>query len=334
MGQVTDKRERKANRDGKPAIAGRTGLSKATLALTALAVAIAVAAAVYYFRGGFDQSARVAGKDKTDPSTAELMAPGPLPDLWIGSANAPYTIVEYASMTCPHCGQFQTQVMPQLKTKYIDTGKARYVLREFPLDGLALAAFMLARCSGDDRYYAMVDALFQTQETWAVPGGDGKERLLKIARQAGISKEQFDKCLGDKELFNKIVQTREIAHEKFQVDSTPTFFVNGKRLSGDHQLKDFDLALGETPAEAPATAKGATTEGTTPPAGGATTEGTAPPSESPKTEGTSPSESPKTEGTSPSESPRTEGTSPLESPRTEGTSPSEGPKTEGTPAGQ
>jgi protein-disulfide isomerase len=219
------------------------------LALGAI-VAVALAAGIYAYRGGFDQpSASVADKDKVDPSVSALMAPGPLPDIVIGSADAPTTIVEYASMTCPHCAQFQTEVFPQLKTKYIDTGKVKYMLREFPLDNLAAAAFMLARCSGDGRYYPMVDAMFSTQESWAVPGADGKERLLQIARQAGMSKEEFDKCLEDQALFKKIVETRSIAHDKFQVDSTPTFFINGKRLKGDHQLKDFQVAFGETPAE-------------------------------------------------------------------------------------
>jgi len=214
-----------------------------------LVLAVAVALGVYYWRGGFGQAGNVAGKDKVDPDVAALMAPGPLPDIIVGPADAPYTIVEYASMTCPHCADFQTEVFPQLKTKYFDTGKARYMLREFPLDNLAAAAFMLARCSGDDRYYPMVDALFETQETWAAPGGDAKEKLLQIARQAGISKEQFDQCLADKDLFGKIVKTREIAHEKFQVDSTPTFFINGKRLKGEHKLEDFQTALGDAPAK-------------------------------------------------------------------------------------
>jgi protein-disulfide isomerase len=213
-------------------------------------VALALAAGIYAYRGGFEQtSARVADKDKTDPDVAALMASGPLPDIVVGSADAPTTIVEYASMTCPHCAQFQTEVFPELKTKYIDSGKVKYMLREFPLDNLAAAAFMLARCAGDDRYYAMVDAMFATQETWAVPGADGKDQLLKIARQAGMSKEEFDKCLADEALFKKIVDTRTMGHDKFQVDSTPTFFINGKRLKGDHQLKDFQTAFGETPAE-------------------------------------------------------------------------------------
>jgi len=224
--------------------------NKTLLMVLGVVAAVIIAAGIYAYRGGFDQGgSRVANKDKVDPDVAALMAPGPLPDIVIGSADAPYTIVEYASMTCPHCAQFTTEVLPELKTKYLDTGKARYILREFPLDNLAAAAFMLARCSGDDRYYPMVDAMFETQETWAVPGADGKERLLQIARQAGMSKEQFDKCLADQDLFKKIVETRTIANDKFQVDSTPTFFVNGKRLKGDHQIETFQVEFGETPAK-------------------------------------------------------------------------------------
>jgi protein-disulfide isomerase len=253
--------------------------NKTLMIAVGVLVALAVAAGVYYWRGGFNQSsAQVADKDKVDPDVAVLLAPGPLPDIVIGSADAPNTIVEYASMTCPHCAQFQTEVFPQLKAKYIDTGKARYMLREFPLDNLAAAAFMLARCSGNDRYYPMVDAMFSTQENWAVPGVDAKDKLLQIARQAGISKDEFDKCLADKELFSKIVQTREIAHDKFQVDSTPTFFINGKRLKGDHQIKDFEVAFGDAPA--PTDADKAKTEGSTPAptdADKAKTEGSTPP---------------------------------------------------------
>ena len=112
-------------------------------------------------------------------------------------------------MTCPHCAQFQNDVLPELKTKYIDTGKARFILREFPLDGLAARASMLARCAGPDRYFPMVEALFETQQNWVVQGAEGMEKLLQIARQAGFSKESFDKCMADKELFNKIVEIRD-----------------------------------------------------------------------------------------------------------------------------
>ena len=109
---------------------------------------------------------------------------------------------------------------------------------------------MLARCAGDDRFYPMLDALFETQETWAVPGEDGKEKLLLIAKQAGFSKDSFDKCLADKELFDKIVEVRKKAHEEYGVDSTPSFFVNGKRLPGV-AFENFEAAI-EGPAETPA----------------------------------------------------------------------------------
>ena len=114
---------------------------------------------------------------KADPQLAALLEAGPLKDVVLGDPNAETVIVEYASMTCPHCAHFYTEVFPKLKEKYIDTGKARFIFREFPLDGLAVAASMLARCAGDDRFYPMVDGLFETQETWAVAGADGKEKL-------------------------------------------------------------------------------------------------------------------------------------------------------------
>ena len=243
------------------------GLSSPWLLIIGAAVAIAVAAGVFAYRGGFNQDEP--GGPKKDPDVAELMAPGPLEDIVMGKPDAPNTIVEYASMTCPHCAQFHKSVLPELKTKYIDTGQVKLILREFPLDGLAVAAFMLARCSGPDRYYPMVGALFETQGTWAVPGEEGKEKLLLIAKQAGFSKERFDQCVGDKELFNKIVAVRQRANDKFGVDSTPTFFVNGKRLTADHQFKNLDAALGGagTPAASANPAEGAAppTEGSAPP---------------------------------------------------------------------
>jgi protein-disulfide isomerase len=204
----------------------------------------------------------------------------------LGKPDAPVTIVEYASMTCPHCAQFHTAVLPQLKTKYFDNGQAKLILREFPLDGLAVAAFMLARCAGPDRYYPMVGALFETQGTWAVPGTEGKDKLLLIARQAGFSKEKFDQCLADKELFNKIVAVRQRANDKFQVDSTPTFFVNGKRMKGDHQLKDFDEALAAAGAKPAANASPPEAQATPPATAAAPAEGSAPSPDASKPEGT------------------------------------------------
>jgi len=254
------------------------------LAVIGVIAAAVVAAGIVYWRGGFDQAGP--GGPKKDPDVAELMAPGPLEDIVLGKPDAPITIVEYASMTCPHCAQFHTAVLPQLKAKYIDNGQLKLILREFPLDGLAVAAFMLARCAGPDRYYPMVAALFETQGTWAVPGTEGKDKLLLIARQAGFSKEKFDQCLADKDLFNKIVAVRQQANEKFQVDSTPSFFVNGKRMKGDHQLKDFDAALAEAGAKPVANASPAEGAATPPADAAPPAEGGAPSPEPSKPEGT------------------------------------------------
>jgi protein-disulfide isomerase len=253
----------KAAGDKSSGTEGPAGKDAAETSKTRMFVvgAVAVAALVgglVYWRASAPGAGTDAQGEKTDPAVAELMAPGPLEDISWGNADAPNTIVEYASMTCPHCAQFHTTVLPELQAEYFDTGQTRLILREFPLDGLAVAAFMLARCAGPDRYYPMVSAMFETQQTWAVPGADGKEKLLLIAKQAGFSKEKFDQCLGDKELFNKIVETRTRGNEKFGVDSTPSFFLNGKRLTGGQTLQDFETALGggEAPSEGAASPAG------------------------------------------------------------------------------
>ncbi len=176
------------------------------------------------------------------PSVADLMAEGPLPDVWQGSAIAPVTIIEYASMTCTHCAAFHAGGYQALKSKYIDTGKVRFVLREFPLDALAAAGFMIARCAGDDKRNAMVDLLFAQQKGWAFVDKP-VEALASLVRQTGMSRESFDTCLKDPALFGKVNQTRDRASEKFGINSTPTFFINGKREGGDMSAEAIDRVL-------------------------------------------------------------------------------------------
>jgi protein-disulfide isomerase len=165
--------------------------------------------------------------------TAELMKPEALPDMIMGSDKAPVTIIEYSSMTCPHCAHFQKTTFPELKKRYIDTGKVRFISREFPLDSLAAAAFMLARCAGEldsSKYFAMVDTLFRQQDTWAVQ--KPIPPLLTIAKQAGFTKDSFDKCLANQKILDGIEKVRQQAIDTFKVNSTPTFFVNGQRIEG------------------------------------------------------------------------------------------------------
>jgi len=172
----------------------------------------------------------------------ELMKPGPLPDLTLGKADAPITVVEYASMTCGHCATFHNKVYPALKEKYIDTGKVRLVFREFPLDNLAAAASMLARCAGGEKTFALISVLFAKQEEWVFVKGDPRPELFKVAKQAGFTQESFDKCLADQKLLDDITAVRTRGADTFGVSSTPTFFINGKKLAGA-SLDDFEKAF-------------------------------------------------------------------------------------------
>lgn len=161
---------------------------------------------------------------------AKLVAEGSLPDQVIGNADAPVTIVEYASMTCGHCANFHRDTLPTIKKNYVDTGKVRMIFREFPFDPRAEAAFMLARCS-DDKYFAMIDVLFQQQNNWAGVE-NASEALLQIARLAGFSQESFEACLTNQKLLDDVRAVRQRGANDFGVDATPTFFINGNKYSG------------------------------------------------------------------------------------------------------
>jgi protein-disulfide isomerase len=189
---------------------------------------------------------RAAAQRKSGPEQVpveELMKPGELPDLALGPADAKVVIVEYASMTCGHCAAFHNKVFPELKKKYIDTGKVRFIMREFPLDNLATAASMLARCAGGDKTFALIETLFATQPEWAFKEGNPVPRLFEIAKQAGFTQESFDKCLTDQKLLDAITATRTRGAESFGVSATPTFFVNGKRLQGAPVMAEFEKAI-------------------------------------------------------------------------------------------
>jgi protein-disulfide isomerase len=177
--------------------------------------------------------ARVASAAGT-PDLAELAKTGPEGDVVLGSEKAPVTIIEYASMTCPHCAHFSDTTFPELQKRYIDTGKVRFIFREFPLDALAAAGFMLARCAGNDKFMPVVETLFAKQREWMVE--KPIEPLRGIARQFGFSQESFDACLANQKVLDGIQQVRDRAAEKLGVNSTPTFFINGKKFVGDQSI--------------------------------------------------------------------------------------------------
>ena len=171
----------------------------------------------------------------TNPSPEDLAHAGPGGDIMIGSDKAPVTIIEYASMTCPHCAHFEETTLPELKKRYIDTGKVRYVMREFPLDALAAAGFMLARCAGPDKYETVVETLFAKQPDWVTQ--KPIEPLMAIAKQFGFTEDSFNACLANQKVLEDIQAVRDHAVSKLGVNSTPTFFVNGKRLVGDVSIE-------------------------------------------------------------------------------------------------
>jgi protein-disulfide isomerase len=163
-------------------------------------------------------------------------------DRVLGNPDAPITIIEYASLTCPHCAHFANEVLPELKKKWIDTGKVKWVLRDYPLDEPALRAAMVARCAPPDRFYAYVDTFFGAQEKW-VTARDYRDALARLVKLGGMSREEFDNCLKNTAVENKIVETRLIASKELDVNSTPTFFINGTKFTGAPTVEEFDKVL-------------------------------------------------------------------------------------------
>lgn len=182
----------------------------------------------------------------TDTNAAAGGETVPMPEIaademYLGKADAPVTIVEYSSLGCPHCKHFHEEILPQLKAEYLDTGKARIVFRDFPLDGVALAAAQLTRCVSPMAYFAMVETLFKQQNDWHIQ--QGVPVLANIAKGAGMDQAAFDACLANKELQAKIVDSRKVGEETFKVEATPTFIINGKKISGVGEYGPFKEAV-------------------------------------------------------------------------------------------
>jgi protein-disulfide isomerase len=230
------------------------------LAVAALVVVAAIVCGTLAWIGGVpawgrpDSASVVAMKDQSPAQiAAELMRPGPLPDLVLGRDDAPVTIVEYADLTCPHCAAFHSKVLPLLKEKYIDTGKARLVFREFPLNVHSLVAFMSVRCVPPQDSFPLVAALFSHQEEWSQSRSTKElaDKLFAFGQQVGLTRQAFDACVpsGDelttdqqKHLLRDISAVGDRAERTFGVSSTPTFFVNGQHLpSAD--IEAFDKAI-------------------------------------------------------------------------------------------
>lgn len=167
----------------------------------------------------------------------ELVKPGPLGDKILGEEDAPVTIVEYASMTCGHCANFHKRTWPDLKKDYIETGKVRFIFREFPLNNEAYAMSMLARCAPADKYFEIVDIMFEQLRSGAL-SGEFLPALTNLSKQIGYTQESFNECLTNQGLLDALVAETDRASGKFGVSSTPTFFINGEKHSGALSIED------------------------------------------------------------------------------------------------
>ncbi len=213
------------------------------------ALVLALATAAYC---GLFASAQAAPGLSDSINVAQLPPPGPVPstlaieanDHVMGDPKAPIVVIEYASLTCPHCADFAVNTLPQVKKQYIDTGKVRWVYRDFPLDQYSARASMMAECAGNDRYFAIIEILFGSQANWIkINDMDGTiAELGKIGRLAGLPEADFKTCMANQPLLQSIIAERQ-AGEKLGVDSTPTFFINGTKASGAMPFAEFEKLL-------------------------------------------------------------------------------------------
>jgi protein-disulfide isomerase len=160
----------------------------------------------------------------------------------MGKADAPVTMIEYSSLTCPHCASFHKETLPRIKESYIDTGKVRLVYRDFPFDRLALRAAQIAHCAGKDRYFAFLDVLFRNQENWS-RDKDPMAALARLAKLGGIGQAEHDVCVGDQKLIDSILMGRQGGEKEFNVESTPTFIINGHKVLGALPFADFQKVI-------------------------------------------------------------------------------------------
>ncbi len=166
-------------------------------------------------------------------------------DMVMGADNAPVTLIEYASLTCPHCAHFNEATFPKLKSEYIDKGLVKYIYRDFPLDRMALSASEIARCAGPERYFNFIDAIFRQQMSWT-SGKDANAiiaNLKSLARQGGLSDQAADACLADKALQDAVLAQSLKGEKEFKVDSTPTLIINGEKHPGALSFEELEAIL-------------------------------------------------------------------------------------------
>ncbi|MEX2449674.1 MAG: DsbA family protein [Rhodospirillales bacterium] len=179
----------------------------------------------------------LAGPAAALPGVEEAMK-----DRVLGRPDAPVTIIEYSSLTCPHCMAFHRDVLPELKKAYIDTGKAKLIYRDFPLGGLAMAAAMMARCAKPEQYFGLIEILFRGQAEWT-RGEQPLIALSRIGRLAGLPDSEVQACFQYRDLWQAIKNSAKSAEQKYDINSTPSFVVNDQKISGSLPLEEFKKVI-------------------------------------------------------------------------------------------
>ena len=165
-----------------------------------------------------------------------------IPDIVEGPADAKVTVIEYASPTCPHCAAFAVNVYPAFKTEYVDSGKVKFIMRPFIRNLQDAVVFLLAYAAGEEKFHQVVDTFFATQGTWGL-AEKPRGALLEVAKQLGFTEETFDAALANQDLFNKMKTMQEQAANEFKLEGTPTFYINGKQLTGDKSLEELKAVI-------------------------------------------------------------------------------------------
>ena len=198
----------------------------------------AIAAGVYFGTRAPSSPAPVAAVSTPDKAALENVQPG---DHVLGDPKAPITVIEYASLTCSHCAHFHTQILPEIKKKWIDTGKVKLVYRDFPLDQVAAKAAQIAECAGNDKYFGVVDIIFRGQPQWAA-AADPLAELAKPLRIAGMGENEIKACLANDAMSNAVINDYK-GGEAMGVNSTPTLFINGQLYRGARSVDELDAAF-------------------------------------------------------------------------------------------
>lgn len=222
--------------------------NKATLPIVVVIVAAGIGALLFFQNSGSGPNASEVGTHQTaDGNTQTASAPEGNPLITpriLGNPDAPVTMIEYSSMTCPHCASFHRDALPLIKKNYIDTGKLKLEMRDFPLNDGAVLGSLLARCAPEDRYFALVDLLFAQQQAWARSEGMIGE-LARIGGFAGMSQDDLQACFENEELFQAIREQREVWASTHEITSTPTFYINGVQVRGSQSYEEFERVIEE-----------------------------------------------------------------------------------------